>query len=413
MKKILTIFFLCFFIVNIHSQEIIVCKECKLNSIQKGVNIAKSHDTIYIKKDIYLEHDLIIDKPITIIGNGSTLDAEFKGGGLNINTDSIFITNLIINNIKSSYTKDIAGVYAYDVSCFIFERIEFNHPFFAFLIQRSNNGIIRNNTINGNAIDEISSGNGIHLWKSEDIEIYENTISKMRDGIYLEFVENSITYSNISRNQIRYGLHFMFSNNNSYKHNIFEKNSAGVAVMFSRNIVMENNTFKKNWGTCSYGLLLKEIYDAEISNNLFDNNTIGINAEGSTRVSYYNNIFKGNGWAVKITGGCFDNIFYTNDFLNNTFDISYQGRQNGNKFNGNYWTNYTGYDLDKNGIGDIPYRPVKLFSYIVNRTPETIILHRSLFVDIINFSEKVSPIFTPKELQDLEPVLKQINHDYN
>jgi nitrous oxidase accessory protein len=114
---------------------------------------------------------------------------------------------------------------------------------------------------------------------------------------------------------------------------------------------------------------------------------------------------------VRIAGGCFDNVFTKNDFLNNTFDISYQGRQNGNSFDGNYWSDYTGYDLDKDGVGDVSYRPVKLFSYIVNRTPETIVLHRSLFVDILNFSEKVSPIFTPKDLQDLTPVLKPINRD--
>ena len=58
---------------------------------------------------------------------------------------------------------------------------------------------------------------------------------------------------------------------------------------------------------------------------------------------------------------------------------------NDNKFDGNYWSSYSGYDLDKDQIGDVPYRPVKLFSYVVNRTPETIILLRSLFVDLINF----------------------------
>ena len=77
-------------------------------------------------------------------------------------------------------------------------------------------------------------------------------------------------------------------------------------------------------------------------------------------------------------------------------------------FDKNYWTNYTGYDLDKNGIGDIPFRPVKLFSYIVNRTPETIILLRSLFINIIDFSEKVSPVFTPDNLMDNNPLTKRI-----
>ena len=84
---------------------------------------------------------------------------------------------------------------------------------------------------------------------------------------------------------------------------------------------------------------------------------------------------------------------------------------NDNYFDKNYWSSYTGYDLDKDGIGDVPYRPVKLFSYIVNRTPEAIILLRSLFIDIIDFSEKVSPVFTPDELVDKNPLMKRKKHD--
>ena len=95
--------------------------------------------------------------------------------------------------------------------------------------------------------------------------------------------------------------------------------------------------------------------------------------------------------------------------MHNSFDLSYNSRLNDNKFEANYWSEYTGYDLDKNGIGDVPHRPVKLFSYIVNKTPETLILLRSLFVDIINFSEKVSPVFTPDNLIDSKPLLRPVN----
>src|SRR5690554_3157012 len=104
-------------------------------------------------------------------------------------------------------------------------------------------------------------------------------------------------------------------------------------------------------------------------------------------------------------------MFLNNNFRYNSFDISYNGRINNNKFDNNFWSEYTGYDLDKNGIGDVPYRPVKLFSYIVNRSPEAIILLRSLFIDIIDFSEKVSPVFTPDDLIDENPKMKRIEHD--
>ena len=172
---------------------------------------------------------------------------------------------------------------------------------------------------------------------------------------------------------------------------------------------MHHNTFQFNWGSASYGLLLKEIYDAEIYSNTFEQNTIGINAEGSTRINYTNNKFIRNGWAVKIAGACYANIFSKNDFMSNSFDVAYNSKENDNTFDGNYWTDYSGYDLDKNGIGDIPYRPVKLFSFIVNNSPEALVLLRSLFVDIVNFSEKVTPVFTPSHLMDTNPLMRQIN----
>ena len=161
-----------------------------------------------------------------------------------------------------------------------------------------------------------------------------------------------------------------------------------------------------NWGTASYGLLLKEIYDAEVSHNLFSRNTIGIYIDGTSRIEYTANIFEGNGWGLKISGGCYANNFVSNDFLGNAFDVSYHSKMNDNTFNGNYWSSYSGYDLDTDGVGDVPYRPVKLFSYIVNQTPESIVLLRSLFIDILNFSEKVTPVFTPDNLIDNQPLMR-------
>ena len=107
-----------------------------------------------------------------------------------------------------------------------------------------------------------------------------------------------------------------------------------------------------------------------------------------------------------MSGGCYANAFTANNFIGNSFDVSYNSKMNDNTFNGNFWSAYSGYDLDKDGSGDVPYRPVKLFSYVVNRTPETIVLLRSLFVDIINFSEKVSPAFTPADLVDQTPSMR-------
>jgi len=280
--------------------------------------------------------------------------------------------------------------------------------FFGIYIEKSRDGKVFHNKIIGEAVEEYNSGNGIQLWYSKNVLIEHNFVQHVRDGIYLEFSNFCTIKNNVSALNVRYGLHFMFSNDDLYEDNTFENNGAGVAVMFSRRIKMFNNSFKENWGTASYGLLLKEINDAEIKGNTFEDNTIGINVEGSNRINYTHNTFENNGWAIKVKGACYTNSFTENNFLYNSFDIAYNSKVNDNEFDKNYWSSYTGYDLDKNGIGDIPYRPVKLFSYIVNRTPETIILLRSMFIDIIDFSEKVSPVFTPDDLLDNNPQIKKL-----
>ena len=308
-----------------------------------------------------------------------------------------------------SYTSDLAAIKVSKSTDFIIEDCRLENVFFGILIEKSKRGSIRNNHVSSVRINEASSGNGIHIWSGDDMEVHDNELFGLRDGIYFEFVKNSRVYSNFSHDNLRYGLHFMFSNSNLYHHNTFNNNGSGVAVMFSKFITMHDNTFQFNWGSASYGLLLKEIYDAEIYSNTFEQNTIGINAEGSTRINYRNNRFIRNGWAVKIAGACYANNFSKNDFMSNSFDVAYNSKENDNSFDKNYWTDYSGYDLDKNGIGDIPYRPVKLFSFIVNNSPEALVLLRSLFVELVNFSEKVTPVFTPSHLMDTNPLMRKIN----
>jgi len=405
MRNILTFITLFVFLYSVSAKQIIVCESCEINSIKVAVNQSVDGDEILVKAGTYKEQDIIIiDRNISIIGeNSPVVDGQNSGTVFSFRTDSFSLRGLKIINVGHSYTKDFAAVLVSKSKHFVISDMILEKVFFGFLIEKCKKGIIENNFISSENTDEAGAGNGVHMWHCFDMTVRHNEVHNMRDGIYFEFVKRSVIYDNHSYHNIRYGLHFMFSNNNEYYKNVFENNGAGVAVMFSKFIKMHDNKFILNWGTASYGLLLKEIYDAEIYNNTFANNTIGINIEGSTRINYSHNNFKSNGWAVKVRGACYKNDFVNNNFMQNAFDISYNSKLNGNRFHNNYWSDYTGYDLDKDGIGDVPYRPVKLFSYIVNKTPETIVLLRSLFVDIINFSEKISPVFTPDDLMDNAP----------
>ncbi len=389
-------------------KTISVCSDCAVRSIKEGVEMAADFDTLLIKKGTYKEYNILIDKPLTLLGeNYPVIDGGEKGEIIRIVSDHVTVDGLFLINVGTSYTTDYAAIRVVKSENFLIRNVVLEKLFFGIYLEKSNNGRVYHNKIIGDAKDEYNSGNGIQLWYSHNVVVDRNIVQGVRDGIYLEFSDHITINNNQSTNNLRYGLHFMFSNDDTYTNNTFQNNGAGVAVMFSKRIVMKGNTFRQNWGSAAFGMLLKEINDAEIIDNTFEENTIGINIEGSNRITYKGNDFINNGWAVKVLGACYSNSFEKNNFLYNSFDISYNSKLNDNKFENNYWSGYTGYDLDKDGIGDVPYRPVKLFSYIVNRTPETIVLLRSLFMDIIDFSEKVSPVFTPDNLMDAMPLMKK------
>jgi nitrous oxidase accessory protein len=166
---------------------------------------------------------------------------------------------------------------------------------------------------------------------------------------------------------------------------------------------MRWNRFEDNWGANSYGLLLKDISDAIIQQNVFNKNTTGLYSESGTRINIINNTFSENGWAAKILGNCTDDSIRSNNFVANTFDISTNSSRNVNLFSGNYWDKYNGYDLNKDGTGDVPYRPVSMFSMVVEQTPESLFLLRSFVVDLLDMAEKVVPVFIPESLIDEKP----------
>ena len=393
-------------------KTIIVSKESSQNSIKKAVNDALPFDTILVKPGHYIEYDIYIDKPLYVIGEDyPVIDGDHTSEIIVIKSDSVLFKGFQIQNVGFSFTKDWAGIKIDNKDyCTIEDNILLD-SYFGIYLKKADHIVVRNNIMKGIAKDEVNSGNGIHLWYCENALIEKNQINGHRDGIYFEFVENSKIIENVSEGNIRYGLHFMFSNHDDYIGNTFKNNGTGVAVMFSRFINMKKNTFIDNWGTANYGLLFKEIYDGELSENVFQNNTIAIFADGSNRIKIINNEFRDNGWAMNIFSSCMDNEIAYNNFISNTFDLTTNGTRSQNVYHDNYWDQYAGYDLDKDGIGDVPYRPVRLFSYLIGKVPEAIILLRSFFIDMINIAEKIAPVLTPQSLMDERPKMKLITYD--
>lgn len=385
-----------------------VCSSCEVNSIKKAIEMAEAGDEVLVHPGTYREGNIIIDKPIFLTGiNYPVVDGENQHEIFTVTASGVAIEGFRLVNAGKSNLKDYSAIRIDHARQFVICDNIVENAQFGIYLAYAFDGIVEGNHLTSDAKDEVSSGNGVHCWYAKRIYIAHNTVLRHRDGIYLEFTDDSQIVHNYSEKNLRYGLHFMFSNRDVYSHNSFIDNGAGVAVMFSKQIGMFYNRFEGNWGRSAYALLLKEIYDAELEHNEFISNTIGILMEGATRINYTRNAFKSNGWAIQMTGGCMNNHFTQNTFVSNALDMVVSSNVNDNTFDGNYWSEYTGYDLDRDGFGDVPHRPVKLFSYITSQTPESIVLLRSFFVDLLNFSEKVSPVLTPANVLDNRPLIEQ------
>ncbi|HOJ07429.1 MAG TPA: nitrous oxide reductase family maturation protein NosD [Ignavibacteriaceae bacterium] len=403
-------FFLLAIQIKIYADKIIVDKNTAVNSVSKAIEIAKPYDEIIIKSGNYKEGNIIITKPLRFIGEDSpVIDGENQYEIFTVHADDVSISGIIFKNAGVSYLKENAAVRFENTKNGIVSNCRFFGNFFGVYLAKSRNCKVINNYFEAYGKKETSSGNGIHLWYCRESEITGNKIKGHRDGIYLEFVTQTTISKNYGVNNLRYGLHFMFSDSCRYYTNHFEKNSAGVAVMYSRYVDMEGNMFSNNWGPASYGLLLKDISRSKILKNYFIENTTGIFIEGCDGSEFLNNQFEKNGWAIKLMANSMENIFSSNNFVANTFDLSTNSRQNFNKFNANYWSKYDGYDLDKDGIGDVPYRPVKLYSIMAQQNEPSLILLNSLFIDLLNIAESVFPSLTPETLIDQSPLMRKLN----
>ena len=410
MRKVLFFIILLIAPALVKAKIIHVGPSKQYNSIKQALIAAAPLDTIYIHAGHYKEGNIYISKPVSLIGiNYPVIDGEKKVEVISIHASDVEINGLKV--VRSGYAtlEDPCGIKVYNR-----ERVQIinnilDDNFFGIYLQYSKHCVVKSNRIQAYGRMEQEIGNGIHCFRSDTLQISRNTIQGHRDGIYFEFVSGSVIWNNTARNNIRYGLHFMFSNNDMYLNNTFQNNGAGVAVMFSKHVSMFNNTFIENWGDAAYGLMLKEISDGYISGNKFLNNTSGIYMEGASRMIVEKNIFNGNGWGMKIQASCMDNVITKNNFKANTFDVSTNGSLVLNTFENNYWDKYEGYDLNRDGFGDVHFHPLSLFSVIVERNPPAMILFRSFMVNLLDRSEKLIPSLTPDNFVDKTPLMRPLS----
>ena len=380
-----------------------------LSDLAMTIEQADPGATIFMEPGTYSVNDLLIEKSVTIDGqNSAVLDIGSEGYGLILMGENITLRNFEIKDSGFGFMDDYAAILVEKSNNILIENLVLTNNFFGIFVANSESVKVSNNRIISNAKRQTTSGNGVHMWYSKDVEVHQNEITGHRDGIYLEFVEGSLITGNNVYSNIRYGLHFMYSDDCSYIGNEFRNNISGVAVMYTKNVVMRHNRFVQNWGANRYGLLLKEINDSVVQFNRFDTNSVAIYSEASNRVEIEQNEFYNNGTAIRMMANGLDNRIERNNFIGNVFEVSTNSRSNPNHYEGNYWSQYEGYDLNRDGVGDVEHRPVRLFSLFAERNPMSLIMLRSIMAGLLDTAERVFPVLTPKNLVDPKPAMEPI-----
>ena len=376
-------------------------------SISKALRTAKPHDVILVYGNkVYKEH-LLIDKPVLLRGTGHpVVDGGQRGNVVSIKADNAVVEGLQIQKSGRSSQIDYSGLHAENVQNVTVRNCVFRANQFSVMFQNCRHCTVAGNDISSNITLNPIMGNAVHCWKCDHMHIMGNKIGHNRDGIYLEFVNSSHIDRNTVNGCERYGLHFMFSHFNVYSSNHFSHNQAGVAVMFAHNVTMLNNIFEFNQGTSSYGLLIKELQYSTIKGNRFRNNTVGLLVDGGSDLLVHHNEIKANGWGMRLISASTNDTITCNNFLGNTFDMTTNVSYNRNTVNGNYWDKYEGYDLDKNGYGDVPFYPLSLFSMLAEQNENVLFFFHSFLMNLLDATEKVLPSVTPDNYVDEYPHMK-------
>lgn len=380
-----------------------------LSSIGAAVRSAAPGARIVVRPGVYREPTVRVDRPVTIQGEGyPVIDGEGERGLFVVEADGVRITGLELRDVGVSYVEDRAAIRVDGARNCEIDHNRIHGGFFAVYLAEATDCRVTDNEITGTGSTETNSGNGVHVWHSKHVVVEGNTVRGHRDGIYLEFVEQGHVGHNRVSGNLRYGLHFMFSDGGRYEDNVFAENGAGVAVMYTSGVTMRRNRFVSNRGSAAFGILLKEIGDSEIVGNLFEDNSVGLYAEGFDRTLVRGNRFVRNGRAIRLLSNSTGSRFEANDFVSNTFDVTTNGRRVRSSFVGNHWDEYRGYDRDGDGVGDVAHRPVRLFALVVERAPVTTILLRSFFSTVLDWAEYVVPSLTPENLVDPAPSMRSV-----
>lgn len=372
---------------------------------------APAGSTVVVPPGTYREH-LRIEKPIRLVGrdesDANAPRAIIDGGGngdiVEIAAEGVEVRGFIVRNTGINLDRENCGIRVLSPRAVIADNI-LEDVLFGIDLKAASDSVVRGNRIGGKSLDVARRGDGLRLWRSDRVSVEGNTIHDGRDTIL--WYSTGVTVRGNRCVRCRYGLHLMFSDGVTLDGNTLEGNSVGVYFMYSKRLTLTNNRMIRNRGPSGYGLGLKETDQFRVEGNLFVGNRAGVYIDGSPFSTAQPGVFRANTFAENDTGMAFlpnarGNVVAGNNFLDNIEQVSVLGRGDLSKNDfaadgrGNFWSDYTGYDADHDGVGDYTHEPQRLFEDMLDREPKLRLFLFSPAQQAVEFVGRALPAVQPE-----------------
>ncbi|MBL6957928.1 MAG: nitrous oxide reductase family maturation protein NosD [Rhodospirillales bacterium] len=363
------------------------------------IDAAKTGDTVSPPPGVY-KAPIRITKAITLDGGGRvTIDGAGKGTVLWIETNGATVRGLRLIGSGESHNDIDSGIQVRGNYNVIKDNV-IEDALFGINMQQSDNNIVRRNRIKSKTFSLGVRGDSIRLWYSKANRIEDNDIRDARDLVVWYSGDNVIARNHISGG--RYGLHFMYALSNIVEGNRFRDNSVGMFLMYSDGLILRNNTISHALGATGMGIGLKESSDVTIEGNDIVYSATGLYLDVSpfqpdTTNRIRNNLFAFNSIGVLFHNDWQGNIFQDNRFEDNYVQVSVNAKASArrNAWDGNFWDDYAGFDLDRNGIGDTAHEMRVYADRLWMDVPPTAFFKGSAVLSLLDFLERLAPFTEP------------------
>ncbi len=382
-------------------------------TLDAALAAARDGDTIEVHGGVYPA--VVVDKSVSLIGlDQPVIDGGGQGTVVRLAAPNTLLQGFVVRGSGPEPDRDHAGVTVTgEGSTVAANRLE--DVLFGVYVSEADNVIVRENDITSKAdFDEARKGDGVRVWYSDGVKLIDNTIHDARD-IVLWYSKNLVLSGNLVTHG-RYGVHFMYCDGARVEHNDFESNSTGLYVMYSRDVALRFNTIRGQWGPSGYGVGFKESDAITLSDNVIVDNRGGLFFDGTpfsldSYATVANNIIAYNDIGVTLLPAVKGLEITGNAFWDNTQQMSLagSGTPGVNAWHSNAWSDYAGYDLDGDGVGDTPYRAERAFEGIADHEPLLRAFYFSPAAQAIEFAGQALPVLKPQpRLEDDAPRLEPL-----